>query len=295
MLLPAPRKTGSFPDILRADPLLGVVRFSTMLAMMMASEIDLFDGSKRLYISKNDASCLSVQYAVEAPAPPRRPSVVEIPGPHDIVFGRGRWYAKHIGNRRLQSAIHRHLERYQGAPFRKTKTSITHEILDQIKNCPNNPGRFLRYDKKLGGWVSVDDDKARLKISQAMRYIIRNPACDEHQSQQFHESSSRDSNKNSKGRSKAQNSPSRQRTLTRPLCSLSSCKSDPDLMDSSEQNMPPPPRRESVPSSRLREVNEVDPGSFGSDEESVDEVLLTDEEIYIALGYGPNPFHEPVR
>lgn len=254
----------------------------------MAREMNLFDRSKRLRISKQDASCLPIQHDVEAPS--ARLSAVETPGPHDIVFGRGRWYAKHTGNRRLQSAIHSYLERYQGAPFRKTKTSITHEILDQIKNCPDNPGRFLRYDKKLGGWVSVNDDKARLKISQAMRYIIRSPASDDHQGQQFQGSSSRDSNINSKRRSGAGNLPSGQRNLTRLHCSQSSFKSVPDLMDSIEQNMLPPPRRESAPPAQLKGVHEVNPGTIATDEELLDEVLLTDEEIYKALGYGPNPF-----
>lgn len=108
-------------------------------------------------------------------------AIIPSPDPNDILLGRGRWYAKHLGNMRLQSLILTHLDRYQTAPLRKTKTDITYLILDTIKKDANRFGRFLQYDSALGGWIPVNDCVARLKISQAFRYSIRNP-CDTQQS-----------------------------------------------------------------------------------------------------------------
>ena len=105
--------------------------------------------------------------------------VVENPTDHDILLGRGRWYARHAGNQRLQAIINRHLEMYQAAPERKTKTDITHRILDEIKSSTTGVvARFLRRQQtgNHGCWVPVDDDVARLKISQAIRYSIRTPS-----------------------------------------------------------------------------------------------------------------------
>jgi hypothetical protein len=97
------------------------------------------------------------------------------PRAFDVLLGRGRWYASHAGNRRLQVFINMYLERYQATKLRPEKTYITNEILHMVKTCGKQPGRFLKFDEEINGWVAVNDEVARLKISQAMRYTIRTP------------------------------------------------------------------------------------------------------------------------
>jgi hypothetical protein len=98
-----------------------------------------------------------------------------VPKSFDVLLGRGRWYASHAGNRRLQIFINMFLERYQTSQSRPEKTHITNEILHMIKTCGKQPGRFLKFEEDISGWVEVNDEVARLKISQAMRYSIRAP------------------------------------------------------------------------------------------------------------------------
>jgi hypothetical protein len=95
------------------------------------------------------------------------------PEPNDVLLGRGRWYASHTGNQRLQVTINAYLDRYRAALTRPEKTEITQEILRCVKTGGTQSGRFLKFDEPLNGWVQVDDEVARLKISQAMRYSIR--------------------------------------------------------------------------------------------------------------------------
>lgn len=100
---------------------------------------------------------------------------VHTPEKFDVLLGRGRWYSNHPGNRRLQILINMHLERYQVTKSRPEKTFLTNEILYMVKVCGRQPGRFLKFEAHRDGWVTVDDEIARIKISQAMRYTIRAP------------------------------------------------------------------------------------------------------------------------
>jgi len=248
--------------------------------------------------------------------------LVETPGPHDVVLGRGRWYAMHSGNRRLQTVINSHLERYQATPLRKAKTSITHEILDQIKNCPDNPGRFLRYDAGQDGWLPVEDDVARLKISQAMRYSMRSPTDPQEETQpppprqpqkpaaavtmarrrKRSERSSSNSSESTSSNNGSGNSTGKGSHLKR-LLSASTTKTEPDSTESSEQSMPPPRERRPSPLTAMPELLppitkeakkhfefDFEEQQQDSEEKDEEEVLVTDQEIYEALGYGPNPF-----
>lgn len=115
------------------------------------------------------------QAAVYSDSVSRLPVETLAPKPFDVLLGRGRWYASHAGNRRLQIFINMHLEEYQATQSRPEKTKITNEILHMVKICGKQPGRFLKYEDTVRGWVEVNDEVARLKISQAMRYTIRSP------------------------------------------------------------------------------------------------------------------------
>lgn len=212
----------------------------------MMDRLGDFDGTghlqdKSVSVSEPDSTAASARASKAAAA--AAPFLIKTPGPYDVVLGRGRGSAMHSGNKRLQSIIKKHLDRYQSAPCRKTKTSIINEILDQIKNCPENPGLFLKYDKKQSGWIPEEDNVARLKISQAIRYGIRTPASD--QQQQNEQKSAASGNRRRKRDSIA--STEGQPNVKRLISSQSSLKSDPKLWESSEQSMLPPPGRRSSP------------------------------------------------
>ena len=99
-----------------------------------------------------------------------------VPKPFDVLLGRSRGYASHAGNQRLQIFINMHLERYLVTQSRPEKTHITNEILYMVKTCGKQPGRFLKFEDEINGWVDVSDEVARLEISKAMRYAIRTPS-----------------------------------------------------------------------------------------------------------------------
>jgi hypothetical protein len=56
---------------------------------------------------------------------------------------------------------------------RNEKTLITQEIVQITKGIGSAPGRFLQHDPKAGGWLEVDDEAARVKVSHAMRYRVK--------------------------------------------------------------------------------------------------------------------------
>jgi len=222
--------------------------------------------------------------------------LIRKPRPNDILLGRGRWYARHAGNQRLQTTINRHLEKYQAAPFRKLKTDITHKILAEIKQCSKEPvARFLRHDDERNGWIPVHDDVARLKISQAIRYSIRAPSSDKQEPQPQPSSAARRKRRSS-GRSSSSSlstgndengSMKKSKKLKRSSSSSSSFsfKRREEAAPKNPSMPPPPPRRVTLSTMTRYACRPI-----AETTKMQDEVLVTDEEIYIALGYGPRPF-----
>jgi hypothetical protein len=103
------------------------------------------------------------------------PILLVDPQPPDVMLGRGRWHRRHPGNLRLITVLDMHRVRYDHAPHNKEKTLITNEIVHIIQEtCGNPPGRFLRFDSSAGGWYEVDDEVARVKVGNALRYARRN-------------------------------------------------------------------------------------------------------------------------
>ena len=87
-----------------------------------------------------------------------------VPGPYDVLVGRGRFIQDHSGNLRYRNYIEDYMERYEQAKKRIEKTDLTSEIVRLVKE---SSGRFLRQDGC--GWVEVDDDAARDKVSHSFR------------------------------------------------------------------------------------------------------------------------------
>jgi hypothetical protein len=67
-----------------------------------------------------------------------------------------------------------HKDRYNcPSTTRAEKTKITTDIVHFIKACGTEQGRFLKYHGIMGCWFEVEDEVARLKVSQALRYTRR--------------------------------------------------------------------------------------------------------------------------
>lgn len=97
-----------------------------------------------------------------SPAPVR--CIVETPSPGDVLFGRGK-VKEHPGNIRLHQLIEKRRSRYEVAE-KWEKTVIAEEIVAIIKECS---GRFLRPTVNGEGWLEVDKEIAREKVSHTFR------------------------------------------------------------------------------------------------------------------------------
>jgi hypothetical protein len=103
---------------------------------------------------------------------PRTLLLVTEAGPFDVLLGRGRGTQQHEGNQRFQAIINKNKDLYNSFRSRDKKTSTTRDIVNLIKTSGEERGRFLKFDttSTIRGWVEVDDEVARVKVAQALRY-----------------------------------------------------------------------------------------------------------------------------
>ena len=88
-----------------------------------------------------------------------------------VLFGRGRPYQNHPGNRRLHSLVELHRDQYLQSK-RFDKNVIAKKIVQIIKQ---SSGRFLRRaGEEQDYWVVVSDSDAREKVSTILRSKVRN-------------------------------------------------------------------------------------------------------------------------
>ena len=92
----------------------------------------------------------------------RQPESVCMPGPFDVISGRGRSLMSHQGNKVLRNLVEEHLGAYQEAS-RQDKKVVSSQVVKLIKK----KGRFLK--EHLHGWVEIDEVASRLKVSHAFR------------------------------------------------------------------------------------------------------------------------------
>mmetsp|Transcript_3602 Transcript_3602/g.8225 ORF Transcript_3602/g.8225 Transcript_3602/m.8225 type:complete len:437 (+) Transcript_3602:64-1374(+) len=90
---------------------------------------------------------------------------VAFPGPNDVLVGRGKLCQDHIGNIRYRSLVEKYKSRYDGSS-NFDKTAIAFMIITIVKE---STGRFLKEDSD--GWIEVDDNKARAKVSHLFRTL----------------------------------------------------------------------------------------------------------------------------
>ena len=92
------------------------------------------------------------------------------PGPFDVLLGRGKGTQQHEGNQRFQAIINENKDLYNSFQSRDKKTSTTRDIVNVIKTSGEEIGSFLKFDNTIRKWVEVDDEVARVKVAQALRY-----------------------------------------------------------------------------------------------------------------------------
>jgi hypothetical protein len=86
-----------------------------------------------------------------------------IPGTLDVLLGRGKPLQKHDGNLNYHYVVEGYHDRYERAS-KLEKTQIAKTIVDKIHE---QGGRFLKQED--AGWVEIDDEAARTKISHTFR------------------------------------------------------------------------------------------------------------------------------
>lgn len=88
---------------------------------------------------------------------------IHIPGPDDVLLGRGRLIQEHPGNVRFRFIVEEYRADYEAVP-KLEKTYIAGRIVERIIN---SGGRFLKEDGI--GWVEVEHATARAKVSHLFR------------------------------------------------------------------------------------------------------------------------------
>ncbi len=91
--------------------------------------------------------------------------IVEI-NENDVLCGRGGTINSHSGNVKFRNIVLQFKDAYKQARSRFDKTMISDTVVKSIRSM-NPPGRFLA--EEYGSWVDIGDDKARSKVSQALR------------------------------------------------------------------------------------------------------------------------------
>jgi hypothetical protein len=93
-----------------------------------------------------------------------------VPSEYDVLLGRGKGYDNHSGNKRFSRIIKQNTDRYNATASKLEKGRIAAEVVQMINS---NGSRFLRFDLDSSEWEVVDDEAARVKTTQALRYQFR--------------------------------------------------------------------------------------------------------------------------
>ncbi|KAL7570686.1 hypothetical protein ACA910_017811 [Epithemia clementina (nom. ined.)] len=115
----------------------------------------------------------------------KRASRCYTPKAADVILGRGKGAYQNEGNRRLQDLVAFYLPAYRAAKTNQEKINITTLIVESVKQ---NGGRFLSEKVKDGEIIEVCDQKARIKVAQAIRHQRRSSFVEETLSDYTHSS-----------------------------------------------------------------------------------------------------------
>ena len=90
-----------------------------------------------------------------------------VPGPKDIVTGRGKVCYNHPGNTWFKDIIASNLVRYACTKTKMDKSLVVNDIVDDIQE-QSPSGGFVK-KVKGGRWIVLDDTVAREKVGHAIR------------------------------------------------------------------------------------------------------------------------------
>jgi hypothetical protein len=90
-----------------------------------------------------------------------------VPGPHTVVFGRGKAFAALEGNKRLKAIVDSHLKRYSEARSKLDKSNIVSMIVSMVKQS-TSVGAFIKLEED-GRYWELEDGTAREKIGCMLR------------------------------------------------------------------------------------------------------------------------------
>ena len=115
-------------------------------------------------------------------------TIVETPGPLDILCGRGLVHFQHEGNARFRMIIACHVGSYQAAKSKPEKSKKIRSLTEEIRE---SGCRFLKRSKKTGNkWTVVGAKEEYEKISHALRDACSNKVrCMKEMHQNFSEAS----------------------------------------------------------------------------------------------------------
>lgn len=99
-------------------------------------------------------------------------SSIETPREVDCLCGQDTTFARHPGNRAFRERVLRALPDYRAAHTKVEKMKVTRSILEYMKKSIGS--RFLKPKKNGEGWVEIDAQAARDKVSHALRFAARN-------------------------------------------------------------------------------------------------------------------------
>jgi hypothetical protein len=104
-----------------------------------------------------------MEHETERSAEVDRTTMLLVPGPYDVLFGRGKFIQEHAGNQGYRRIIASFRERYDNA-LKVEKTCIAKDI---VRIVEESGGRFLKQTEE--GWIEASTDLARDKISHSFR------------------------------------------------------------------------------------------------------------------------------
>jgi hypothetical protein len=90
-------------------------------------------------------------------------------GQRDILCGKDKTYAKHLGNRIFRAAILAFRDLYGSARCKQDKMAITRAVVRRLHDGYGS--RFVRFHD--GRWEEISDVTARDKVSHALRFSLR--------------------------------------------------------------------------------------------------------------------------
>ena len=93
-----------------------------------------------------------------------------VPGPYDVICGRGQQTYNHAGNKYFRALVEKSAEHYSQAANRAERSLIVSKIIDIVRSQAE--AGFVKQESSNGQWVEVGDLLAREKIGQMLRNAL---------------------------------------------------------------------------------------------------------------------------